>query len=155
MRLNISSHNIVYLFLQVIFRMNLLTFLLCLVMNRPYQFYYFVPSISFWFIVQFIVLLLPPQVSNKYLTFIKDEYGKWELFRNRYETMYYIYAVQILIETWYCVWRSFIKQYDHNEYWMDVIWYDCCRLCFMPIDKIYEWRTNFLLCNEQIVLYFR
>ena len=74
MRLNISFHNIVYLFLQVIFRMNLLTFLLCLVMNRPYQFYYFVPSISFWFIVQFIVLLLPPQVSNKYLTFIKDKY---------------------------------------------------------------------------------
>ena len=48
---------------QVLFRMNLLTFLLCLVMNRPYQFYYFVPSVSFWFMVQFMVLLLPPQVS--------------------------------------------------------------------------------------------
>ena len=76
MRLNISSHNIVYLFLQVIFRMNLLTFLLCLVMNRPYQFYYFVPSISFWFIVQFIVLLLPPQVSNRHLLSTKDIYGE-------------------------------------------------------------------------------
>ena len=76
MRLNISFHNIVYLFLQVIFRMNLLTFLLCLVMNRPYQFYYFVPSISFWFIVQFIVLLLPPQVSNMHLSSTKDIYGE-------------------------------------------------------------------------------
>ena len=37
-------------FLQVLFRMNFLTFVLCLCMNRPYQFYYFVPLVSFWFL---------------------------------------------------------------------------------------------------------
>ena len=89
-RLKLWSYNLAFLFLQVIFRMNLLTFLLCLVMNRPYQFYYFVPSISFWFIVQFIVLLLPPQVSNRHLSSIKDKYGKWEVLRYRCETMNHI-----------------------------------------------------------------
>ena len=100
-RLKLWSYNLAFLFLQVIFRMNLLTFLLCLVMNRPYQFYYFVPSISFWFIVQFIVLLLPPQVSNRHLLSKKDIYGKWEALRNRCETMHHIHSVQILIEIWY------------------------------------------------------
>ena len=37
-------------FLQVLFRMNFLTFALCLCMNRPYQFYYFVPLVSFWYL---------------------------------------------------------------------------------------------------------
>ena len=42
--------------------MNFFGVLLCLAMNRPYQLYYFVPLISFWFLVQFVAFWLPPQV---------------------------------------------------------------------------------------------
>ncbi|ESN92156.1 hypothetical protein HELRODRAFT_89851, partial [Helobdella robusta] len=48
----------------VLVRFNLLVVLLCLSMNRPYQFYYFVPLVTFWFIVIFIVMALPPRSSS-------------------------------------------------------------------------------------------
>ncbi|KAF4524562.1 hypothetical protein B566_EDAN017447 [Ephemera danica] len=50
-------------FLQVMFRLNFLTVALCLCMNRPYQFYYFVPLVSFWFLMVYLVLALPPHVT--------------------------------------------------------------------------------------------
>ncbi|XP_059469024.1 N-acetylneuraminate 9-O-acetyltransferase [Neocloeon triangulifer] len=49
--------------LQVLFRLNFLTVVLCLIMNRPYQFYYFVPLISFWFVMLYVVLALPPHIT--------------------------------------------------------------------------------------------
>lgn len=49
--------------LQILFRLNFSTVLLCLCMNRPYQFYYYVPLISFWFALVWFVLALPPPVS--------------------------------------------------------------------------------------------
>jgi len=36
---------------------------MCLVMNRPYQSYYFVPLVSFSYLVLYIVLALPPRVN--------------------------------------------------------------------------------------------
>ncbi|PSN53759.1 hypothetical protein C0J52_06243 [Blattella germanica] len=51
------------LMLQVLFRLNFMTVTLCLCMNRPYQFYYFVPLVSFWFLMVYLVLALPPQVT--------------------------------------------------------------------------------------------
>lgn len=36
-------------YFRVIFRLNFLTVVLCLTMNRPYQFYSFIPLVSFWF----------------------------------------------------------------------------------------------------------
>uniref|UniRef100_V5HYZ9 Putative conserved plasma membrane protein n=2 Tax=Ixodes ricinus TaxID=34613 RepID=V5HYZ9_IXORI len=47
---------------QMLFRMNLLVVVLCLSMNRPYQFYYFVPLVSFWFVVVFVTMTSIPQV---------------------------------------------------------------------------------------------
>lgn len=44
--------------------MNLMTVVICLCMNRPYQSYYFVPLVSFWYLVVYIVLALPPKVSS-------------------------------------------------------------------------------------------
>ena len=40
-----------------------MTVSLCLCMNRPYQFYYFVPLVSFWFLMVYLVLALPPHVT--------------------------------------------------------------------------------------------
>ncbi|KAF2361372.1 Cas1p 10 TM acyl transferase domain [Trinorchestia longiramus] len=58
---------------QIMFRMNFLTVLLCLVMNRPYQFYYFVPLVSFWYTVIYVTLVLPPvllkpRANNNHIT---------------------------------------------------------------------------------------
>ncbi|KAI8775745.1 N-acetylneuraminate 9-O-acetyltransferase [Biomphalaria glabrata] len=48
---------------EVLFRMNILVVTLCFVMNRPYQFYYFVPLVSFWFLVIYLVMAIPPHVT--------------------------------------------------------------------------------------------
>lgn len=50
-------------FTKVLFRMNMLTLLLCIIMNRPYQFYYFVPLVTFWYIALYITLIVPPRVT--------------------------------------------------------------------------------------------
>ena len=47
---------------QVLFRYNLLVVLLCVTMNRPYQFYSFVPLVSFWYLMVFVTMWLPPRV---------------------------------------------------------------------------------------------
>ncbi|XP_027196338.1 N-acetylneuraminate (7)9-O-acetyltransferase [Dermatophagoides pteronyssinus] len=50
-------------FWKVIFRLNFLAVCLCLCMNRPYQFYYFVPLVTFWFIIMFTTFKIIPHVS--------------------------------------------------------------------------------------------
>ncbi|KAJ8267535.1 hypothetical protein COCON_G00127070 [Conger conger] len=50
---------------QVLFRLNFLVFVLCLVMDRPYQFYYFVPLVTFWFAVIYASLAMWPQILQK------------------------------------------------------------------------------------------
>lgn len=54
-------------FFQVMFRLNFLTVLLCFCMNRPYQFYFFVPLVSFWVCVIYLVLSLPPRITSQTL----------------------------------------------------------------------------------------
>lgn len=71
--LNLYFHlesNLVTVF-QVMFRLNLLTVSLCLCMNRPYQFYHFVPLVSFWFLVIYFLAWLPPRIYSGSLA----EYG--------------------------------------------------------------------------------
>nr|XP_054093280.1 N-acetylneuraminate 9-O-acetyltransferase isoform X2 [Callithrix jacchus] len=50
---------------QVLFRLNFLVVVLCIVMDRPYQFYYFVPLVTVWFMVIYITLALWPQIIQK------------------------------------------------------------------------------------------
>uniref|UniRef100_A0A4W4HBE4 N-acetylneuraminate (7)9-O-acetyltransferase n=1 Tax=Electrophorus electricus TaxID=8005 RepID=A0A4W4HBE4_ELEEL len=47
---------------QVLFRLNFLVVVLCLVMDRPYQFYYFVPLVTFWFVVIYGTMAMWPQI---------------------------------------------------------------------------------------------
>ncbi|XP_017550472.1 N-acetylneuraminate 9-O-acetyltransferase isoform X2 [Pygocentrus nattereri] len=47
---------------QVLFRLNFLVVVLCLVMDRPYQFYYFVPLVTFWFVVIYATMAMWPQI---------------------------------------------------------------------------------------------
>uniref|UniRef100_A0A3P8VYK9 CAS1 domain containing 1 n=1 Tax=Cynoglossus semilaevis TaxID=244447 RepID=A0A3P8VYK9_CYNSE len=50
---------------QVLFRLNFLVLVLCVVMDRPYQFYYFVPLVTFWFVIIYATLALWPQILQK------------------------------------------------------------------------------------------
>lgn len=50
---------------QVLFRLNFLVLVLCVVMDRPYQFYYFVPLVTFWFVMIYTTLALWPQILQK------------------------------------------------------------------------------------------
>ena len=45
--------------------MNFLTVVLCLAMNEPYQAYYFVPLVSYWFAIQYAFTAVPPVVTAK------------------------------------------------------------------------------------------
>ncbi|XP_063827945.1 N-acetylneuraminate 9-O-acetyltransferase [Ostrinia nubilalis] len=50
-------------YFRVIFRLNFLTVVLCLTMNRPYQFYSFIPLVSFWYTLMFCMFALPPHLT--------------------------------------------------------------------------------------------
>lgn len=54
-----------YRMCQVLFRLNFLVLLLCVVMDRPYQFYYFVPLVTFWFVIIYSTLAMWPQIVQK------------------------------------------------------------------------------------------
>uniref|UniRef100_A0A8C5M6S3 CAS1 domain containing 1 n=1 Tax=Leptobrachium leishanense TaxID=445787 RepID=A0A8C5M6S3_9ANUR len=55
----------IYRISQVVFRLNFLVVVLCIVMDRPYQFYYFVPLVTFWFMVIYASLVTWPQIIQK------------------------------------------------------------------------------------------
>ncbi|XP_050664615.1 N-acetylneuraminate 9-O-acetyltransferase isoform X11 [Leptidea sinapis] len=50
-------------YFRVIFRLNFFTVVLCLTMNRPYQFYSFIPLVSFWYTLMFALFALPPYIA--------------------------------------------------------------------------------------------
>ena len=58
-------HLFLPIFFKVMFRLNLLVICLCLSMNRPYQFYYFVPLVSFWYMVIYITMNTIPRVNAR------------------------------------------------------------------------------------------
>ncbi|KAK2830246.1 hypothetical protein Q5P01_018177 [Channa striata] len=60
---------------QVLFRLNFLVLVLCVVMDRPYQFYYFVPLVTFWFAIIYITLAMWPQILQKKA----NSSGMWHL----------------------------------------------------------------------------
>jgi hypothetical protein len=50
-------------FFRVLFQLNFMTVTLCLCMNRPYQFYYFVPLLSFWYLMTYCFMAFPPHIT--------------------------------------------------------------------------------------------
>ncbi|XP_064602906.1 N-acetylneuraminate 9-O-acetyltransferase-like isoform X2 [Liolophura sinensis] len=62
--------------LQTFIRLNLLVLLLCVVMNRAYQFYYFVPLVSFWFVVIYTTMAMYPKITTSLIE-SKQNQGYW------------------------------------------------------------------------------
>lgn len=58
-----SGNNGIIRFLNVMFRINFMSIVLCFAMNRPYQFYFFAPLVSFWFAITYIFFTLPPRIT--------------------------------------------------------------------------------------------
>lgn len=58
-----TGNNGIVRFLNVMFRFNFMTIVLCFSMNRPYQFYFFAPLVSFWFAITYIFFTLPPRIT--------------------------------------------------------------------------------------------
>nr|XP_023014040.1 N-acetylneuraminate 9-O-acetyltransferase [Leptinotarsa decemlineata] len=50
-------------FCRMLFQLNFMTVTLCLCMNRPYQFYYFGPLLSFWYLMIYCFLAFPPHIT--------------------------------------------------------------------------------------------
>lgn len=50
-------------FFKTLFQLNFITVTLCLCMNRPYQFYYFGPLLSFWYLMIYSFLAFPPHIT--------------------------------------------------------------------------------------------
>ena len=61
---NTSNYSISRFF-EVLFRLNFLSVMLCFTMNRMYQFYSFVPLVTFWFVCSYILMVVYPRVSAK------------------------------------------------------------------------------------------
>lgn len=59
----ITGNNSISRWMNVMFRLNFMTVILCFAMNRPYQFYFFAPLVSFWFSVTYLTFTLPPRIT--------------------------------------------------------------------------------------------
>ncbi|CAB3988591.1 Hypothetical predicted protein [Paramuricea clavata] len=111
-----------YRMCQVVVRMNIFVVILCLVMGRPYQFYYFVPLVTFWFLVLYVVLLLYPKVTAelvkedpKYLTWISAKL----LFM--FVTTYLIWNSSLVCRWIFSQWaikELFVDQKDNVREWI-------------------------------------
>ncbi|XP_069769761.1 N-acetylneuraminate (7)9-O-acetyltransferase isoform X2 [Narcine bancroftii] len=98
---------------QILFRLNFLVVVLCLVMDRPYQFYYFVPLVTFWFIVIYATLGIWPQTGKK------DENGSCSPY---WEVMFKLLSLLLCICLLSASQRSFENAFS--------LW---------PISKLFEW----------------
>ena len=83
---------------QVMFRMNFLVIVLCFVMNRPYQFYYFVPLVSFFFLGIYVTMAMWPHVT------VKSIEGK----AKRSLMSWVVARAPILILAWHRLFRLFL-----------------------------------------------
>lgn len=130
---NTANYNIPRLF-QVLFRLNFLTVILCFSMNRMYQFYNFIPLVSFWFICSYIVMSVYPRVS---LRSTKE---------SPYQFFYIFIKLCILLG---CVITLNASQTIFERTFMVKLW----KYLFVNSDDlISEWRSRWMLDGYSFVL---
>ena len=110
---------------QVLFKINFLTLVLCVCMNRPYQFYYFVPLVSFWLLVLYSVLACPPVLAASNL---QDSFNS--------QLTQYFYTVLKIIALLSLVSIFYLSQVFFEKFFVTRPW----KALFVTTDDdIHEW----------------
>lgn len=117
-----------YRLCQVLTRVNILVAVLCLVMDRPYQFYYFVPLVSFWFVVIHAVLGAWPRATAA-LAKDNPKYYFTVLFKFfvLFVGISFIWSSQTLSQWIFSQWaikELFIDENDSVREWLFRSWLD-------------------------------
>ncbi|KAK3751862.1 hypothetical protein QZH41_009672 [Actinostola sp. cb2023] len=113
---------------KVMTRMNIFTVVLCLVMGRPYQFYYFVPLVSFWFVVVYITMAVFPRVSAASVREDPKQYiFIWLKFFVLFGVIYVVWTSPVLCDWLFsqsAVKELFIDENDSVREWRFRSWLD-------------------------------
>ncbi|XP_072033717.1 N-acetylneuraminate (7)9-O-acetyltransferase-like [Amphiura filiformis] len=105
----------------VICRQNLLVFFLCIVMDRQYQFYYFVPLVTFWYVLIYATMALPPRVTQE---------------SAQENSTHYLYIViKLCCLLCVCVVLSMTEVFFYRLF----NWWPAIKLFGWPGDSLYEW----------------
>ncbi|XP_074628505.1 N-acetylneuraminate (7)9-O-acetyltransferase-like [Acropora palmata] len=142
-----------YRFCQVLTRMNILVAVLCLAMGRPYQFYYFVPLITFWFVLIYAVLAAWPKVTAAVVKENKKLYFPLlvKLFL-LFAGITIIWSSPLLCQWIFSQWaikELFVDENDSVREWWFRSWLDrYIALCGMLISLAYCSAKDFRLIDD-------
>lgn len=117
--------------LNVVFRLNFLTVSLCLVMDRLYQFYYFVPLCTFWFLVLYVSMALWPRANVKML----QSNGSGDGFLRNFGSPYFVMFLK-LVGTFVVITTLFVFQ---RYYEVLFSWWPVHHLFELPEGSVREW----------------
>ncbi|XP_015766711.1 PREDICTED: CAS1 domain-containing protein 1-like [Acropora digitifera] len=138
---------------QVLTRMNILVAVLCLAMGRPYQFYYFVPLITFWFALIYAVLAAWPKVTAAVVKENKKLYFPLlvKLFL-LFAGITIIWSSPLLCQWIFSQWaikELFVDENDSVREWWFRSWLDrYIALCGMLISLAYCSAKDFRLIDD-------
>ncbi|XP_064646381.1 N-acetylneuraminate 9-O-acetyltransferase-like isoform X2 [Lineus longissimus] len=135
---------------QVLFRLNMLVVSLCFTMNRPYQFYYFIPLVSFWFLVSYLTMVIWPQATAAKVDGFLTTKVKVDHCRPRkVNFLYYVYMLFKLIILAGLVSLLFLSEVLFEKIFLMKPFK---ALFVMEDDSLHEWRFRWQL-DRYSVLY--
>lgn len=121
----------IYRVLNVVFRLNFLTVSLCLVMNRLYQFYYFVPLCTFWYLVLYVSMAFWPRANVKML----QHNGSGDGILRSVGSPYFVMFLK-LVGMFVALTTLFVSQ---RYYEVLFSWWPAIRLFELPEGSVREW----------------
>jgi N-acetylneuraminate 9-O-acetyltransferase len=116
-----TSDNGIVRFLNVMFKLNFMTIVLCFAMNRPYQFYFFAPLVSFWFAITYFMFTLPPRITSQSIENNSYQYAYLVIkFICLMSIITILYMSEVFFETIFLMrpWRAlFVSTDDFVDEW--------------------------------------
>lgn len=85
--------------------MNVFVVTLCLVMGRPYQFYYFVPLVSFYFVIVYLSMVIMPRVTAAVVREDPKQYVfVWFKFFTMFGVVYVVWSSPAIFDWLFSQW---------------------------------------------------